>query len=69
MEELVKATDVNVRAGKGATPLHDAARRRPSAFPLAGGPNQGIVEVLLRHGAELLVTGWGLYALSLILPG
>ena len=53
VEELIKVTDVNIQAKDGETPLHDAARRRPNHEGRVGNPNPGIVEVLLRQGADL----------------
>ena len=51
VEELARVTPVNVRTKEGGTPLHDAAGRRWGY--LRGGPNPSVVEVLLRHGADL----------------
>ena len=53
VEELVKVTDVNIRAKGGETPLHDAARRRPNDESKVGNPSPGIVEILLNRGADL----------------
>ena len=53
VEELVKVTDVNIRAKGGETPLHDAARRKPNHEGRVGNPNPGIVEILLTQGADL----------------
>ena len=49
--ELARVTFINVRANAGGTPLHDAARRKWQG-PM-GSPNPAVVEVLLRHGADL----------------
>ena len=54
VEELARATDVNIRAREGFTPLHDAARRQNDERRV-GNPNPGIVKVLLRQGADLSV--------------
>lgn len=53
VRELARATDVNTQANEGFTPLHDAARRRAQDELRVGDPNPGIVEVLLRQGADL----------------
>ncbi len=53
VEELIKVTDVNIRAKGGETPLHDAARRKPNHEGRVGNPNPGIVEILLTQGADL----------------
>ena len=55
VEELAGATDVNIQAAEGITALHEAARRVPNAVPRVGSPNPGVVEVLLRQGADLSV--------------
>lgn len=50
---LAGVTDVNVRKHNGGTPLHDAARRIHDG-PV-GNPNPAVVDVLIRHGADLSV--------------
>ena len=51
--ELAAVTNVNVRKNNGGTPLHDAARRIRNG-PM-GDPNPAVVNVLIRHGADLAV--------------
>ena len=55
VEELARATEVNIQTTRlGLTPLHDAARRANDERR-GGSPSPGIVEVLLRQGADLSV--------------
>ena len=59
VEELARATQVNVKAVEGNTPLHDAARRLRDS-PFTGAPNPAVAEVLLRRGADVSAeTVWG----------
>ena len=51
VEVLAGVTDINVRTHTEGTPLHDAARRiRDGSM---GDPNPAVVDVLIRHGADL----------------
>ena len=53
VEALARVTAVNIKQKNGLTPLHDAARRMPDRLPNGGDPSPAVVEVLLRHGADL----------------
>ncbi|WP_420634377.1 ankyrin repeat domain-containing protein [Candidatus Palauibacter sp.] len=55
--ELARVTHVNVRMRTGETPLHDATRK--SGFAAVPDPNLAVVEVLLRHGADLAAEAYG----------
>ena len=52
VEELARNTRINLATKEGLTPLHDAARRTWDD-ERKGTPNPAIVDVLLRHGADL----------------
>ncbi|WP_420617231.1 ankyrin repeat domain-containing protein [Candidatus Palauibacter sp.] len=57
VDELARVTDVDVRKRDGGTPLHDAARRIRDG-PM-GNPNPAVVDVLIRHGADLSLESEG----------
>lgn len=57
VDELARVTDVDVRKRNGGTPLHDAARRIRDG-PM-GNPNPAVVDVLIRHGADLSLESEG----------
>ncbi|MDE2877342.1 ankyrin repeat domain-containing protein [Candidatus Palauibacter soopunensis] len=53
VDSLAGVTDVDVQKHNGGTPLHDAARRTRDGP--TGHPDPAIVDVLIRHGADLSV--------------